>query len=61
MVFGFYWTTCLLLFPFYQVRRWFRILFGSGRKHAMTEVSLNHNLSDAQRERAKLLLTELGL
>lgn len=50
-----------LLFPFYQVRRWFRILFCGGRKRAMNEIRLNQNLSEIKKEQAKDLINELGL
>lgn len=52
---------CPVLFPFYQVRRWFRILFCGGSKRAFTEIRLNQNLSTLKKEKANLLLTELGL
>ena len=52
---------CPVLYPLYQVRRWFRILFCGGSKRAFTEIRLNQNLSNLKKEKAKLLLTELGL
>ena len=52
---------CPILFPFYQVRRWFRIIFCGGRKRAMLEMKLNQNLSETKKERAKNLMDELGL
>lgn len=52
---------CPILFPFYQVRRWFRILFCGGRKTAMNEIKVNKNITKEQQERAKKLLEELNL
>lgn len=52
---------CPILYPFYQVRRWFRIAFCGGRKHAMNEMRLNQNLSQLKKESAKRLIDELGL
>lgn len=52
---------CPILFPFYQVRRWFRILFCGGRKTAMTEIKANQNLSEEKKQAAKILIDNLGL
>ncbi len=52
---------CPIMFPFYQVRRWFRILFCGGRKNAMNESKANQNLSEEKRQSAKNLIDELGL
>jgi hypothetical protein len=52
---------CPILFPFYQVRRWFRILFCGGRKAAMNEIKLNQSLSEEKKQAAKNLIDELGL
>lgn len=52
---------CPLLFPLYQVRRWFRILFCGGRSRAMNEIRMNNNLDQNKKNRAKRLLDELGL
>ena len=52
---------CPILFPFYQVRRWFRILFCGGKKRALLEIKLNQNLSEVKKEKAKTLMEELGL
>lgn len=49
------------LFPFYQVRRWFRILFCGGRKRAINEIKLNQSLSEEKKQAAKRLIDELGL
>lgn len=52
---------CPILFPFYQVRRWCRILFCGGRKAAMNEIKVNQNITTEEQERAKTLLEELNL
>ena len=52
---------CPILYPFYQVRRWFRIVFCGGRKRALNEMKLNQNLSQLKIEKAKRLIDELGL
>lgn len=52
---------CPILFPFYQVRRWCRILFCGGRKTAMNEIKVNQNITTEEQERAKKLLEELNL
>lgn len=52
---------CPVLFPFYQVRRWCRILFCGGRKAAMNEIKVNKNITTEEQERAKKLLEELNL
>lgn len=52
---------CPVLFPFYQVRRWCRILFCGGRKYAMNEIKTNQSLSEDKKQAAKNLIDELGL
>lgn len=52
---------CPILFPFYQVRRWFRILFCGGKKAAMNEIKLNQGLSEEKKQAAKRLIDELEL
>ena len=52
---------CPILFPFYQVRRWCRILFCGGRKAAINEIKVNKNITKEQQERAKKLLEDLNL
>lgn len=52
---------CPILFPFYQVRRWCRILFCGGRKAAMNEIKVNQNITTEEQERAKKLLEDLNL
>ena len=50
-----------IMFPFYQVRRWFRILFCGGKKAAMNEIKLNQDLSEEKKQAAKRLIDELDL
>lgn len=52
---------CPILFPFYQVRRWCRILFCGGRKAAINEIKVNKNITKEQQERVKKLLEDLNL
>ena len=52
---------CPILFPFYQVRRWCRILFCGGRKAAMNEIKVNAGMDKAKVEAAKRLMQELEL
>ena len=49
------------LMPFYQVVRWFRIIFKGNVKKSMQEFSMNATVGDETRERTKELLNELGL
>lgn len=49
------------LTPFYQVVRWFRIVFKGGVKRSVTEFSVGAAVSDEKRERTAALLQELGL
>ena len=49
------------LYPLYQVRRWFKILFFGGSHRAFREMQLSNNLSDIKKEKAKILINELGL
>lgn len=50
-----------ILYPFFQVVRWFRIIFGAGRKRAIKEMKNNQNVTQAERKMAKSLIEELGL
>ena len=50
-----------VLFPFYQVRRWCRILFCGGRKKAMYEMKVNANMDKAKVESARKLMEDLEL
>ena len=52
---------CPILFPIYQVRRWFRVLSPTKRRRAMNEIKMNQNISEAKKDNARNLLSELGL
>lgn len=54
-------SKCPILFPFYQVRRWCRILFCGGRKSAINEIKLNQRISEEKKKAAENLITELDL
>ena len=47
--------------PFYQVRRWCRVLFGKGRKHAIKELKVNSSVSDEKKNEIKELFKRLDL
>lgn len=50
-----------LLYPLYQVRRWFRIVFGGSRKRAVQELMHNAEMDQTKVDRASLLRRDLGL
>ena len=49
------------LLPFYEIRRWFSLLFDGGVKRGANELKVNANLSDEKKQAAKNLIDELGL
>ena len=49
------------LFPAYQVRRWFRLLFSGGLKKASQEMRTGEAMSDQRIQRTAELFEELGL
>ena len=49
------------LFPFYQVRRWFRIIFKGVSKNAKHTLKSYDEVTDEQRDRVKALLKTLEL
>lgn len=49
------------LFPFMQVRRWFKLVFGGHAKRTMQELSYNKNISQNNADEMKELLKEIGL
>ncbi len=49
------------LFPFIQVVRWFKVLFGGGAKRSVNELKANANVTDRQSENAVKMLKALGL
>lgn len=52
---------CPILFPFYQIIRWFRIVFCGGSKKAINEIKINQNLSKETKRETSRLIKELGL
>jgi hypothetical protein len=46
---------------FYQIRRWFRIIFTGRVKRPMVEMSINSSMSKNRVEKTSELLSELGL
>lgn len=49
------------LLPFYEIRRWFALLFNGGVKRGSNELKVNANLSEEKKQAAKNLIDELGL
>ena len=49
------------LFPFMQVRRWFRLLFKASAKNALRELSVNQTVSQDKISETTELLNKLGL
>lgn len=49
------------LLPFYEIRRWFALLFNGGVKRGSNELKVKANLSDEKKQAAKNLIDELGL
>ncbi len=53
---------CPLLFPFYQVRRWFIIVARkNGVKGAISYIKMSNSISDESREHIRNLCRELGI
>ena len=53
---------CPILFPFYQVRRWFNLLFAKGRgKKSIQELNATTSVSKTLSKRQENLLERLGL
>ncbi len=50
-----------ILYPFYQVKRWFRIVFTKDRKNAITEIRLNSSVSEEKTARLHTMCEELSL
>lgn len=49
------------LTPLFQIIRWFRVLLTGRMKHSIHELKVNHSISDAQLDKTKDFLLELGL
>ncbi len=50
-----------ILYPFYTVKRWCRIVFGKGRERAMSEIKYNATVSDNRKQRLSSMCAELNL
>lgn len=50
-----------ILYPFYQVKRWCRIMFGKDSKRAMRELQYSATVSDNEKERLVTLCKDLEL
>lgn len=50
-----------ILLPFYQIRRWFSVLFGGRVGRTVSEISLNAGVTKERREETEKLFSELGL
>ncbi|MBQ9513647.1 MAG: nucleotidyltransferase family protein [Clostridia bacterium] len=49
------------LYPFCLVHRWFKILFGKGRKKAKRELEITKNLKSEEKEKIQKMLESVGL
>ena len=49
------------LVPFFQIHRWFKIIFDGRAKRSMRELSYNSNISKKQADEMKRFLDEIGL
>ncbi len=49
------------LFPFCQIRRWFKLLFRGGVKRSLHELEVNKSVSSEQNAKTAEMLTKLGL
>lgn len=49
------------LLPFYEVRRWFKLIFCGGAKRSMNELKLNSATTLTEQASTEEMLTELGL
>ncbi len=49
------------LLPFYEVKRWFRLLFKGGVKRSVNEIKITANMDSEKVERSARLMSELGL
>lgn len=49
------------LLPFYEMRRWCKLIFCGGAKRGMNELRLNSEVSDTEMEKTKEMLERLGI
>lgn len=52
---------CPILFPFYQVARWFKLVFGKEKKRIKQTLKVNSSVSKDDRNSTKELIEKLGL
>ena len=52
---------CPVLFPFYEVARWFKMLFGKDRKRVLATLKANDSVSTEQKSGVEKLISELDL
>lgn len=52
---------CPLLFPLYQVVRWFRLVFGKDRERIKKTIAVNNSVSTEQKDGIKELAEQLNL
>lgn len=52
---------CPLLFPFYQVRRWFRIAFFGGADMVKKQIEVNQTIDNTKKHQISELINKLGL
>ena len=50
-----------ILLPFYEIRRWGKLLFKGGVKRSINELSINSSTTPEQRKQMSTLLYDLGL
>lgn len=52
---------CPVLYPFYQIVRWFKALFGKGRRKAVKEINAYGNVSEEERQAMLILKDRLDI
>ena len=50
-----------ILLPFYEIRRWGKLLFKGGAKRSINELSINSSTTPEQQAQISALLADLGL
>ncbi len=49
------------LLPIYEIRRWFKMLFGGRLKHSINEIKISRTISNEKSNEVNILLKQLGL
>ncbi len=49
------------LLPIYEIRRWFKMVFGGRLKHSLHEIKVSDSISEDKRTEVGMLLSQLGL